>query len=253
VADITGLPKGQRRAYEIIRDAANNGDLPPTLEELAKRLGNTSKGNAKRIVDELETKGLITLLRSAEGRLKSRSVRPASKDPGPAGDEQTVLQLADDPAHDKGRSVIWEGRIDLDDSSAGILPMVGEVAAGGTKYAEENLNENVSLASLFKGRNLYLLLVTGDSMIGDHIAIGDYVIVDRDAQCVDGEMVVAYINGEATLKRYWREGQSVCLESSNPRYKVIKIDQTDYSALLGKVVGVIRNHIPYGSRMSRRI
>ena len=87
-------------------------------------------------------------------------------------------------------------------------------------------------------------------MIGDHIVKGDYVIVDSDAECKDGEMVVVVVNGEATVKRLWRQGDTFRLESSNSQYEPIVVKSADESILQGKVIGVVRNQIRRRYRMT---
>ena len=95
-----------------------------------------------------------------------------------------------------------------------------------------------------------MLEVTGDSMQGDHIIRGDYVIIDRDVQGRDGEIVAVRIDGEATIKRLWREGDTIHLESSNPQYESIIVDHNNELFLEGKVIGVVRNHIERGRRIT---
>jgi repressor LexA len=125
---------------------------------------------------------------------------------------------------------------------------MGEVAAGKPTLATEDSSDHVSLGDLFRGTELFFLKVTGDSMSGDGILIGDYVVVDFDSRgrCEDGDMVVVSVNGEATVKRMWRDGNSFHLESSNPTYEPIIVEESEESLLLGKVVGVVRDHIKKG-------
>jgi SOS regulatory protein LexA len=135
-----------------------------------------------------------------------------------------------------------------EENVSGDFPVVGQVAAGVPTLAEENVRDEMSLSNLFRGRYVFLLKVTGDSMAGDYIFKNDYVVVDSDAQCDDGELVVVDVDGEATVKRLWREGAVFHLESSNPKYPPIVVGRGEESTLRGKVIGLIRTHIERRSR-----
>lgn len=117
------------------------------------------------------------------------------------------------------------------------LPLAGQIAAGSPVLAEEN-TERVDFADLFDTDDHFCLKVKGESMIEDHISEGDFVIVNKQSSCRDGEIVVALVDGqEATLKRFYKERDRVRLEPANSSMKPIYADNVD---ILGVVVGVIR-------------
>ena len=120
------------------------------------------------------------------------------------------------------------------------LPLVGLVAAGSPVLAEEQ-GEEIDFAPLFETEDHFCLRVKGDSMIEDHIAEGDYVVVKRQADARNGEIVVAVVEDgtEATLKRYFREAGRVRLQPANATMKPIYVDTCE---IRGVVSGVIRQY-----------
>ncbi len=117
------------------------------------------------------------------------------------------------------------------------LPLAGQIAAGSPVLAEED-TERVDFADLFDAEDHFCLKVKGDSMIEDHISEGDFVIVNKQSSCRDGEIVVALVDGqEATLKRFYKERDRIRLEPANSKMKPIYANNVD---ILGVVVGVIR-------------
>jgi repressor LexA len=118
------------------------------------------------------------------------------------------------------------------------LPLLGRIAAGQPLLAVENVEENVTLDRF---RDCFLLRVKGDSMIGAAIMDSDLVVVRPQESAHNGEIVVALIDNEATVKRFRREGKDVLLESENPKYSPIRVVAGEREfALLGRVVGVLR-------------
>lgn len=117
------------------------------------------------------------------------------------------------------------------------LPLAGQIAAGSPVLAQEE-SERVDFADLFDAEDHFCLKVKGDSMIEDHISEGDFVVVNKQSSCRDGEIVVALVDGqEATLKRFYKERDRVRLEPANSNMKPIYATNVD---ILGVVVGVIR-------------
>jgi repressor LexA len=104
------------------------------------------------------------------------------------------------------------------------LPMVGEIQAGFPSPAEEELRDIISLDEFLINRpdSSFLLKVTGDSMIEEGIKEGDLVIVEKGREPRNGDIVVAEVDGEWTLKYFKREGREVVLEAANPRYPIIR-------------------------------
>ncbi len=127
------------------------------------------------------------------------------------------------------------------DSPVGIsIPILGKVAAGLPLLAEENREGMLVVdPSLSRGgRNLFALTVRGDSMINAHILPGDKVIVQQTTHAATGEIVVALIEGEATVKTFRKTTSKVVLEPANPKYQPIVVGAEQDFRIIGKVVGV---------------
>jgi len=123
-------------------------------------------------------------------------------------------------------------------ASAGRFPLAGRIAAGAPLEAIEH-QEMLDLGEFFSSsESLFALQVQGDSMIEEHIRPGDYVLVRKTSCAHDGEIVVALLeNGEATLKRFFRQGNRFLLQAANPRYSPILADSV---CIQGVVKGVLR-------------
>ena len=121
------------------------------------------------------------------------------------------------------------------------LPVVGEIAAGQPILAEENLADKIIINErFFTGSNLFVLKVKGDSMIEVGIFDGDYVVISKQQIANNGEIMACLIDNEATIKRYYKENGFYRLQPENSSMRPI---YTDHVEILGKVVGLIRNHI----------
>lgn len=129
----------------------------------------------------------------------------------------------------------------VDDSSVGVsIPILGQVAAGLPLLAEENREGTmvVDPSMARGGRSLFALTVRGDSMLNAHILPGDKVIVQQTTHASPGEIVVALIEGEATVKTFRKTSSKVILEPANPKYSPIVITEGQDFRIIGKVVGV---------------
>jgi repressor LexA len=124
------------------------------------------------------------------------------------------------------------------------VPIIGRVAAGQPILANEQIEDTVQVDSFFLGtsKKVYGLRVQGDSMIGDGILSGDYIFVKKQLHADNGEIVVALIDEEATVKRIYVEGDRVRFQPSNPRMAPIYVRREDFRStmVLGVVVGVYR-------------
>jgi repressor LexA len=193
------------RQLEILRYIRRSRDrhgYSPTMQEIGDHLGLT-KVTVFEHVGALERKGL--LLRGAKYSARSLQVSPEFEFP-----EEKPTRL----------------------------PLVGRIAAGSPIEAIED-RETLDLEALFRRRgDVFVLRVTGDSMIDEHIRDGDYVVCERRSQPRNGETVVALLeDGEATLKRFYREKKRIRLQPANPGFKPIFARDVDVQ---GVVVGVIR-------------
>jgi repressor LexA len=119
------------------------------------------------------------------------------------------------------------------------LPLVGSVAAGPPTEAVAQ-EDRLNFSDLFCGQDHYALRVRGQSMIEDHIDDGDYVVIRKQETAENGERVVAMIDNEVTLKRYYRDKAQVRLEPANGRMQPILVDPNSESCILGVLVGVLR-------------
>ena len=199
---MTPTPK-QLRILVAIRDFRVRNGYSPTMQELADQLG-VSKVTIFEQVEALERKQL--LLRS-RNRARSLEVSPDVKLP--------------------------------DESKPASFPIVGVIAAGAPIEAVEN-RDTLELDALFNTRyGTYVLRVKGNSMIEDHIADGDYVIIERREASKDGEIVVALLDyGNATLKRYYKERGRVRLQPANSTMNPIYVSKD--LKIQGVLVGVLR-------------
>ena len=196
------LTKRQKEIFDFIGKYASKHGYPPTVREIGKAIGLHSSSTVHAHLANLEKIGLLRR-DPTKPRAIELLVDRAKKVMGPSG-----------------------------------LPLVGEVAAGEPVLAEERIEDYLEVPDVIGGETGdYILRVKGDSMKDAGILEGDYVVV-RPADTADnGEIVVAVIEDEATVKRFFREKDRVRLEPANKAYKPIK---TTDANLLGKVVGVFR-------------
>ena len=209
------LTDRQRQALDYITECLNARGYPPTLREIGEHMGIRSTNGVNDHLKALERKGYLV-----REELKSRALRPVD--------------------YNEGR----DGGSKRDDSIE--ISIVGRVAAGEPILAEENVIDKVVVDRHFLGavkqKEVFGLVVRGDSMIEDGIFDGDYIFVRKQSTAETGEVVVVMIEGEATCKRFYPEGDRVRLQPSNPSMSPIYVDRQDFRAIdiLGKVVGVYR-------------
>lgn len=121
------------------------------------------------------------------------------------------------------------------------VPVLGQVAAGRPILAQENIVGTFALdRSVVRGGPAFLLRVKGDSMTGAGILEGDLVLVRAQPTAEDGEIVVALVDEEATVKRFHRRGRQIVLQPENPAHAPIRLDSKDEVRILGRVTGVVR-------------
>jgi repressor LexA len=196
------LTKRQKEIFDYIGTYASKYGYPPTVREIGKAVGLHSSSTVHAHLANLEKSGLLR--------------RDPSK---PRAIEVLV---------DKAKRVI---------QPAG-LPLVGNVAAGAPILAEENIEEYLDVPDVIGGDDGdYILRVRGESMKNAGIIEGDYVVVHPSESADDGEIVVALIGDEATVKRYFREKDHIRLQPENEAMEPIR---TTEAKVLGKVVGVFR-------------
>ena len=200
------LTARQRQALDYISHCLDNRGYPPTLREIGEHMGIRSTNGVNDHLKALERKGYLV-----REELKSRALRP----------------------------------IDYSDNKFQIK-IVGRVAAGQPILAEENVIDTVTVDRFFlgavQGREVFGLVVRGESMIEDGIHDGDYVFVRKQANAERGEIIIAMIEGEATCKRYYDEGDRIRLQPANEHMEPIYVHKAEFRSIdiLGKVIGVYR-------------
>jgi repressor LexA len=196
------LTKRQQEIFDFVRSYGSEHGYPPTVRDIGKAIGLTSSSTVHAHLANLEKLGL----------LKRDPTKP-----------RAIEVLVD-----KAKSAI---------APAG-LPLVGQVAAGQPVLAEENIEEYVPVPGIAGGdEGEFVLRVKGDSMVNAGIFEGDYVIVRPQDTADDGEIVVALVGEEATVKRFFREADHVRLQPENESLEPILSRDVQ---VLGRVVGVCR-------------
>jgi repressor LexA len=197
------LTKRQKEIFDYIRKYAAKTGYPPTVREIGKAVGLHSSSTVHAHLSNLEKIGLLR------------------RDPS----KPRAIELL----FDKAKKTIRP--------ESG-LPLVGQVAAGAPILAEENVEEYIEVPDVIGGEDGdYILQIRGESMKEAGIIGGDYVVVRPADDAVDGEIVVALIGEEATVKRIFREKDHVRLQPENDEMEPIL---TTEARVLGKVVGVFR-------------
>jgi repressor LexA len=201
----------QQEIWKFLTDYVDEHGYPPTVREVGEAVGLASPSTVHAHLANLERAGLI------------------KRDPT----KPRALELRRDPKPDVARA---------DDVHR--LPLIGEIAAGGPLLAEQNVEEYMAVPEpLARGGEEFLLRVKGDSMINAGILEGDLVVVRRQQDARDGDIVVALAGAdetadEATVKRFFRENGRIRLQPENDALEPI---YTDYVQVLGKVTGVFRS------------
>ncbi len=226
--DPATLTERQRLVVTFIEGHIRQHGFPPTIREIGHHLGIKSTNGVNDHLNALQKKGFLT---REEG--KSRTLQLTRTDATVANDD-----LDDDGERHPGLS--------HDDDDSVDVPLLGRVAAGVPILAEENRTDTVRVSSFFLGNNakhkVFALTVVGDSMIEDGIFDGDYLFVKKQPVARTGEIVVAMIEGEATVKRYFPEGDRIRFQPANSRLSPIFVDKSSFrqTDILGIVVGVYR-------------
>jgi repressor LexA len=203
----------------IVKETENRG-FPPTIREIGEQMSIRSTNGVNDHLNALERKGYLQ-----RGAQQSRSL--------------VVTKRA--------RLVLGLGA--RKDPTILDIPLLGRVAAGAPLLATENVEDSVRIDSFLLGgsggREVFALRVKGDSMIGDGIFDGDFLFVRKAASAQPGAIVVALIEDEATVKRYYPEQGRIRFQPSNPAMEPIYVTQSEFRStmILGVVVGVYRKMV----------
>jgi repressor LexA len=202
------LTERQAEILRLVRELTEVSGYPPTRAEIAQKMGFRSVNAAEQHLRALEKKGAIEISSGASRGLRVRDARTG-------GRAARLLEL----------------------------PVVGRVAAGAPMLAEENLQGHYQVdPNLFTPRADYLLRVRGLSMRDAGILEGDLLAVHRTQEARSGQIIVARLGDEVTVKRLRRRGHAVTLEAENPDFAPIEVDlRREALAIEGVAVGVIRN------------
>lgn len=199
------LSSRQREILGFIQDRIEEDGLPPTRAEINRHFGFSSPNAAQSHLHALERKGAI--------RINPRLARG-------------IVPIMSDGATPAGKGI----------------PLIGRVAAGRPLLAVENHERMVNLDRLlFQPRPDYLLRVAGESMIDAGILDGDLLAVHSTAEARSGQIVVARIDDEVTVKRLRRSGARIVLEAANSKFSDMQVSDRDDFALEGLAVGVLRD------------
>ena len=206
------LTERQAQALKYISDCLTDRGYPPTLREIGEHMGIKSTNGVNDHLKALERKGYLI-----REELKSRALRPVDFDAAKKPDSDELS-----------------------------IPIVGRVAAGAPILAEENISDRVVVDRQFLGavkqEEVFGLVVKGESMIEDGIFDGDYVFVKKTPTARQGEIVIAMIEGDATCKRYYPEGDRIRFQPANGAMEPIYVHKSEFreTQIIGRVVGVYR-------------
>lgn len=210
------LTARQEQILNLIKEAIDNTGFPPTRAEIAQELGFRSANAAEEHLQALARKGAIEI---SPGTSRGIRLVGAAAEAAPA----TLPMMP--PPHLMS------------------LPLVGRVAAGSPILAQEHVEANYSVdPAMFSSKPDFLLKVKGWSMRDAGICDGDFLAVKKVDSAKNGQIVVARIGEEVTVKRYRKTGATIELLPENPEFSIITVDpQTDEFALEGLAVGLLRS------------
>jgi repressor LexA len=204
------ITKRQRQVYDFIADFVQRNQFTPSFQEIGDGLGLSSLATVHKHITNLEKKGLLN---RDYNRSRSIDLLP------PKGRLKQAMSV----------------------NTGMVLPLLGRISAGQPIEAIER-PETISLADFVRSKEVFVLEVRGDSMQDEAILDGDYVLVEKTKIAHNGDIVVALVEGsDATLKRFYREGEKVRLQPSNAKMKPIMVHARDVD-IQGRVIGVLRKY-----------
>ncbi len=214
----SALTDRQQSILDFLKAFLRENSYPPTIREIGAHFGIRSPRGVQDHLQALEKKGYIRRTRE-----RSRSIELLSLS-GPKGGLSSGA-----PGDGRRDNVVS-------------LPLIGQVAAGEPVLSEENIEEWIEVDASFAAREgNFLLKVVGDSMIEAHILDGDTIVVSPQETARNGEIVVALVDDEATVKTFYKEAGGIRLQPENPRLDPIWVEAGDAEVrIIGKVVAVMR-------------
>lgn len=195
----------QKQILDFIRAEIHRRGFPPSVREIGEAVGLSSSSTVHAHLASLEEKGFIR------------------RDPS----KPRAVEVLDYRDTDRG----------VDYGQVRAVPLVGQVAAGSPILASENIEATIPLPAEMAGESTFILRIRGNSMIEAGILEGDHVVVRQQNTAEDGDIVVALLEDEATVKRFFRESDRVRLQPENPSQEPIYVQDV---TILGKVVALFR-------------
>jgi repressor LexA len=230
MADKCELTTSQGKVLDFLKNFLGERGYPPTLREIASHFGLKGPKGPQKTLTILEKKGYIR--RTPGGSRTVEILKPQTGRPGGL------------PYEMGGQRGVSSDTDFIESASVPTfpIPIVGRVTAGEPILALENIEGYIHLDRTFvSSQNVFLLRVQGDSMIEAHIQDGDFALVKPQSNAENGEIVVALIEDEATIKRIFQKRNLVRLEPANPTMEPIVVQKGEKKVtIVGKVIGIFR-------------
>ena len=222
MSDLPKLTARQQQILELIQSAIANTGSPPTRAEIATELGFKSANAAEEHLQALARKGAIELVSGTSRGIRLKSHNRA----------QTAAGFTEQ---------LTEKMSQFQQSL--LLPLIGRVAAGSPILAQEHIDQSYLIqSSLFDRKADYLLRVRGMSMRDAGIMDGDLLAVQSTREAKNGQIVVARLGDDVTVKRFERKSDRIELHAENPDFKTIIVQNDEPFEIEGLAVGLIRNN-----------
>ena len=222
MSDLPKLTARQQQILELIQSAIANTGSPPTRAEIAAELGFKSANAAEEHLQALARKGAIELVSGTSRGIRLKSFNRTQQ--STSFTEQ------------------WSEKMSEFQQSI-LLPLIGRVAAGSPILAQEHVDQSyVIQSSLFDRKADYLLRVRGMSMRDAGIMDGDLLAVQSTREAKNGQIVVARLGDDVTVKRFERKSDRIELHAENPDFKTIIVQNDEPFEIEGLAVGLIRNN-----------
>jgi len=222
MSDLPKLTARQQQILELIQSAIANTGSPPTRAEIATELGFKSANAAEEHLQALARKGAIELVSGTSRGIRLKSHNRAQSTAG------FTEQLSEKMSQFQ---------------QSLLLPLIGRVAAGSPILAQEHIDQSYLIqSSLFDRKADYLLRVRGMSMRDAGIMDGDLLAVQSTREAKNGQIVVARLGDDVTVKRFERKSDRIELHAENPDFKTIVVQNDEPFEIEGLAVGLIRNN-----------
>ena len=222
MSDLPKLTARQQQILELIQSAIANTGSPPTRAEIATELGFKSANAAEEHLQALARKGAIELVSGTSRGIRLKSHNRAQSAAG------FTEQLSEKMSQFQ---------------QSLLLPLIGRVAAGSPILAQEHIDQSYLIqSSLFDRKADYLLRVRGMSMRDAGIMDGDLLAVQSTREAKNGQIVVARLGDDVTVKRFERKSDRIELHAENPDFKTIVVQNDEPFEIEGLAVGLIRNN-----------